>query len=434
MSENPYQAFPDEDRLAPFAGRQAELASVDHYLKNPGATHALIFLGQRWKGKTALLRRFDSVFQEPFVGAYLPLANIDLKSEVDLFRALVEAISYYLVRRDYTASRIPLPEDEPDDWRAWMTHNWLPEIIHIIRPHRKLVLLLDDAHHWLAAEEDSFVYFRSLLRDHPQLKLVMTMNAVAEDRLGLMAPLFNPAHVQRLTNLTLDECRWLLQAPPASRYTITEDSVQAVYRATGGHPQLTQRFAHHIYNYRDAHPDQHIITPQVIKALTTVVYTHSERELANMWTESMDNEQLILTAVSDLHYDDPLARISADQVSSWLVQGDYPMDTTTVHAALRSLEYRELLTHRGDNIELAGHLLQMWLLDNARRSTMRSFRMSRRAESADTSSPPRRHRPILIAGVVAVIILLVLIINLSNTPQLTENSNNLLPTVTLAGQ
>lgn len=435
MSENPYQAFPNDERLAPFAGRQTELMRLDHYLKDPTADHALIFMGQRWKGKTSLLRRFDSVFQDPFIGAYLPLNNIDLKSEVDLFRAMAEAIAYYLSRRDYTASRIPLPEDEPDDWRAWIAHTWLPEIIHVIRPHRKLALLFDDAHHWLAAEEDSFVFFHSLLREHPQLRLVMAMSAAAEDQLGLMAPLFNPAHVVRLTNLTLEECRWLLQAPAAGHYTITEDSVMAVYRATGGHPQLAQRFAHYIYNYRDAHPDQHIITPQIIKSITTVVYTHSERELANMWAESMENEQLILTAVSDLHYDDPLAHISADQVSAWLVQGDYPMDITTVHATLRSLEYRELLTHRGDNIELAGHLLQMWLLDNARRSPLRAVRAPRRADPDDASpSRPRLRRPVLIAGVAVVLVIIILIIGLGNSPQPASNGNNIAPTVTLAGQ
>jgi len=432
MSENPYQAFPDDDRLAPFAGRQAELTRLDHYLKEPATDYALIYLGQRRKGKTALLRRFDTIFQEPYIGAYLPLSNLDLQTEADLLRAIVEAIAYYLTRRDYTASRIPVMDEEPADWRGWITHTWLPEIIHIIRPHRKLVLLFDDAHHWLAAEDDSFVFFHSLLRDHPQLKLVMTMNAAAEDRLGLMAPLFNPAHTLRLTNLTLEECRWLLQSPSAGRYTITEDSILAVYRASGGHPQLAQRFAYHIYAYRDAHPDQHIITPQIIKSLTTVMYTHSERELANMWAESMDNERLILSAVSDLHYDDPLAKISAEQVSAWLVQGGYPMDTTTVHATLRSLEYRELLTHRGNNIELASHLLQMWLLDNAHRSTLRPVRDAHRSET-DSARRLRVRRPALILGIMAVIALLVLIISLSNTPQPTSSENRFLPTVTLAG-
>lgn len=426
MSDNLYQTAPDDDRLAPFAGRQAELSRLDHYLKQPSSSHALVFLGGRWMGKTALLRRFDSVFHDPYIGAYLPLGNVTLRREADLFRAMVEGITYYLTLRDYTASRIPVLETEPADWRDWLTKTWLPEISRIIRPHRKLVLLFDDAHHWLRAEEDSFAFFHSLLLAQPQFKLVMSITGAAEDRLGSMSPLVDPGHVLRLTNLDLESCRWLLQSPPAGRYTVPEDSATIIYRATGGHPQLTQRFAWHIHNYHTTHSDQNIITPAIIQSLTTVVYAYSDGEMATLWAESSDNEQLILTAVSDLRYNDPLATLNAARIGEWLADSDYPLDITAVNAALRSLEYRELLVHRDDNIRLTSDLMHMWLLDHARHNPVQP--------AASANSNLRRRPTRLIAGVLAVIVIVVLIISLSATPQPTSNDPDLAPTVTLAGQ
>jgi hypothetical protein len=421
-SPNP---FHPGDPLAPFAGRQAELARIDHYLRDEGGSDALIFLGRRWLGKTALLRRFDSVFDDHFLGVYLPLQDIDLTTENHLLRAIMEGAAGALAQRDITTTRIPEPQPETPVLRVWFAETWLPEMLHIIRPHRKLVLLMDDAHVWLDAEKGegwpgaTFDFFHELLQRHDQLKLLLTFPAEREEDLPRLRPLFTPANVIRLTHLPLDATRWLLQHPGHS--TITEEAVEAVQRATGGHPQFVQRFAHHIYQYHSSHPDELTTTPQLVRTLLPGVYHASMTELASIWAESTDNEQLVMLGVCRLRYDDPLKTINPEAISDWLVDSDYPLDRTAVNAALRSLEYREIVAHRLGGIELACGLMQTWLLESSRHA------------AANAPSGSRLRTPFVIAALVLIVVVALLLISLSNTPQPSASRTAApVPTVTLA--
>lgn len=422
---NPYHPG---DPLAPFAGRQDELARLDHYLKDPAANAALVFMGRRWLGKTALLQRFDSVFDDQFVHAHLPLKLVDLSSENALLQAITDAVADLLAERDITISRIPSPDPDAPILRDWFSGTWLPGIFQIIRSHRKLVLLMDDAHVWLDAESGegwhgaTFDFFHDLLQQHPQLRIVLTFAAEREDHLTKLNPLVSPAHIQRLGYLTTEATGWLLRYP--GLYAVPDESVTAVQRSTGGHPQLLQRFAHHIYQYHDTHPGERTITPQIIRTLTPGVYHASIEELANIWAESTDVEQFVLVAFSQIRYNDPLKAITADVIAAWLLDSDYPLDQTAVNAALRGLEYREVVVLRSSGIELTCHMLQTWLLENTIRGTARAV--------AVPELPVRL--PVIIAAVVIVVVALVLLISLSNTPQTeTAATSPPAPTVTLAG-
>ncbi len=423
-SSNPYRPG---DPLAPFAGRQTELARIDHYLKDPAATDALVFLGWRWLGKTALLRRFDSVFDEHYVGVYLPLKTLDLSTENHFIRAVMEATGQALAQRDITINRIPTPEPEMRVLRMWFAETWLPEVLHILRGHRKLVLLVDDAHLWLDAEAGqgwpgaTFDFFSDLLREHLQFRMILTFAAEREEPLGQMRPLVQPSSMQRLTHLPLEATTWLLQH--TGRYAVADDALAAIQRATGGHPQLLQRFAHHVYQYHETHPDVVRTTPELVRTLLPGVYHASAEELTSFWAASTNNEQLVLLAICRLRYDDPLKSITPDAISDWLVDSDYPLDRTTVNAALRSLDYREMIAHRLPGIELTCGLLQSWLLESTRHTA-----------ASGPSSLARLRTPILIGALVVIVVAALLLITLSNSPQpAASGTPRVAPTVTLVG-
>ncbi|MBZ0302403.1 MAG: ATP-binding protein [Anaerolineae bacterium] len=422
-STNPFRPG---DPLAPFAGRQVELARMDHYLKEAAAEGALAFEGQHWLGKSALLLRFNSVFDDQFLGIYLPLRTIDLSSENQLIRAILDGTMRALAGRDITLTRVPEPPADIPMLRIWFVETWLPEIFHIIRPHRKLVLLMDDAHVWLDAEVGegwpgaTFDFFNDLLQQHPQLKILLTIPLEREGDLARLNPLVSPANVLRLTYLSADATGWLLRHPGI--YAVTEDAVIAVHRATGGHPQLLQRFAHHIYQYHATHPDAMTTTPELVRTLLPGVYHASTEELASLWTDSTDTEQLVMLAVCRLRYEDPLKTITPEAISDWLVDGEYPLDHVTVNAALRSLEYREVISHRMGGIELTCGLMQTWLLES-----------TRHAVPSGKRSGPRLRPAVLIAAVAAVVVIALLLINLSHTPQSAATTTaRPAPTVTLA--
>jgi hypothetical protein len=420
-STNPYRPG---DPLAPFAGRQMELSRIDQYLKDPAPGGALAFMGWHWLGKTALLRRFDSIFDESFVGIYLPLKQLVLTAEEDLLHAIMDSTARALTLRDLTLTRIPEPEPDTPLLRVWFAETWLPAVLNIVRPHRKPVLLFDDAQAWLDAEAGehwlggSFNFFSDLLQQQPQLKIILTFAAEREEDLSRLSPLVNPTAVQRLALLPLEATRWLLRYP--GLYAVVDDSVTTVHRATGGHPQLLQRFAHHIYQYYETHPNTPTIMPDIIRVLQRNVYHASAEELTHLWARSTDVEQLVLLTFSNLRYEDPLKAINAEGIATWLIDSDYVLDRTTIHAALRSLEYREIIAHRTGSIELTIGLLQTWLLENTSRAgavTARTFRL---------------RRSLVIAALLIVVATVLLIVTLSSTPQ-SENTPTVdpRPTVTL---
>lgn len=421
---NPYRPG---DSLAPFAGRQLELARIDHYLKDPAAVDALTFLGWHWLGKTALLRRFDSVFHDHAVGVFLGLKTLDLDSENTFIQAIMDATGQALVERDITINRLPSPDLEMPVLRVWFAETWLPGVLHVLRAHRKLVLLIDDAHLWLDAEAGdgwpgaTFDFFSDLLHQHSQLKMVLTFAAEREEAISQMRPLVQPSNLLRLTHLPAEAAAWLLQY--TGQYAVTEDAAAAVYRATGGHPQLLQRFAHHLYQYHETHPDVVRTTPELVRTLLPGVYHASAEELTGLWAASTDTEQLVLLAICRLRYDDPLQSITPDSISEWLINGDYPLDRTAVNAALRSLEYRELIAHRLPGIELTCSLLQTWLLESTRHAAV-----------AEKTGGSRLRTPVIVAVLVVIALAALLLIALSNTPQPAATvTPRVAPTVTLVG-
>ena len=286
---NPYHS--DSDSLAPFAGRQAALMRLDHYLKESASSSALVFLSCRWQGKTALLRRFESTYDDAFVNVYLPLKHLSLASDDDLFQAILQGSGHSIAQRDITLTRLPAAELDQEDLRIWLDQTWLPGVAQVIRPHRKLVLLLDDADQLLRAMDeerlpaDSLVFLDQLMHQHPLLKLVFTFPGEREDDLTRFGALYSPSATLRLTNLALDECAWLLQSPPSGHYRVTHEAVQLVQQATGGHPLFVQRFGFRIFENYEHQRDAATITPDIIKSLTPSVYQDSSAELDAFWRD-----------------------------------------------------------------------------------------------------------------------------------------------------
>ena len=89
-----------------------------------------------------------------------------------------------------------------------------------------------------------------------------------------------------------------------------------------------------------------MFTLEDVKALTSTIYLYNEADYRVLWDHLGANERLVLTAMSDLLYNDPLGRMDAQAIQSWLVETDFPLDMTAINATLRSLEYREILTRR----------------------------------------------------------------------------------------
>jgi hypothetical protein len=427
VTPNPYRPLPDENDLsAPFAGRQKAFEFLYQRLTDPAGTESSLIMGRQEGGKTALLHHFNRFFDETFVSVYIPLAEKRLNSEADWLELLAKEATRALSEHNYTLSRLPEWDTATTDKRGWFSTTYLPEILNIIRRQRRLVFLLDDANALLqavAAEKlpaDTISYLHGLVEAHPQLGIVLTLDSQFEADIPKLSPLISLEAIFRLANLSEEEVTWLLTEPASDLYNLTADATAAVYKATGGQPRLVQRFGFQLFKLWETRPTRTVLTVEDVKQVTPAVYAASEKDLHAAWTATTRNERLALTAITSLIYADPLNTPTQAGLESWLVETDYPLDSTAIKAAIRGLEYREIVEHTPSGIRLTSTLMQNWLMENGRLTEGRI--------SGEIRRPGLRW--LAVAALALLIVALVLIASQTSAP-VTANETAPVATVTL---
>lgn len=447
---NPYQSdYAGEDHLSEvsFAGRKMAFSRLYHQLTDPARQHALVILGGRHVGKTTFLYAFDSTFSDSFVCVYVPLREISLDSTTELMLGMAQAATAELIDREFTLSRLNDMEPPGEQPRTWFTKAFLPTILNTIRASRQLVFLLDDAERLIPAirggllPEDTFAFFHNLMTHFDQIGFALTFDTENEHDIPSLEPLVTLNDVYRLTNLDEADTRWLLQDPVQGSYTVPDDAAAAVYRATGGAPALVEQFGYQLFRRWQLQPEINVVTTADIQAMTPKIYSYAEDDYRYLWSRLTLNERLVLTAISGLVYNDPLGRVDPASIEAWLVETDYPMDVTSINAALRSLEYREVVQPAPDGLRLSADMLQTWLLENARLNERAAplqapnTGVSAPPPTWNDDAPPSRRRPRLLtllaaAVIIGIILAAIVLVVISNTP-IGENLLNPPPTVTL---
>jgi len=426
---NPYRPSEgDQTALAPFAGRQKAFEHLYQQLTDPASAGVSIILGRREIGKTALLRHFSSYFDDNFVGVYIPLKNQTFSSESDWLNTLALSTMGVLSQKDFSLYKLPKQNAEDNDMRRWMISEYLPEMFEIIRG-RRLVWLLDDTGsliQWVKAGKlptDHFAYLDGLVKQFKNLGIIMAMDSRYEMLIPTMSPLVSVTDVYRLANLTGEETRALIQQPIQSEYRINDEAAAAVFNATAGQPRLVQRFGAALYDHHQVtDTPRTILTLEDVKTVSTNVQQQSESDFQKMWDEIGGNERLVLTAMTRLMYADPLTPITINAISEWLIESDYPLDLTTINAAIRGLEYDELIENTKAGIGLRSSLMQVWLLQHA----------ELQAAATTAVATPSRRRGLIAAAIVLVLIILALVFVVNQQPSGNQSPGSTAqPTLTL---
>ncbi|GAB4529197.1 MAG: hypothetical protein OHK0046_48890 [Anaerolineae bacterium] len=340
---------PNAHPLPPFVGRETAFSRLQQHLTHP--TSAVLFLGRRQIGKTALLRQFATL--PGIVGLYMPLRHLSLRTEDLWLNALIETTIANAQAHQLLPTMLEVPAGEP--LRTWYTDTCLPVLMRMARHQWRFLLLLDDIEVMAEAvtaghlPADTFTFLHSLI--NPQVGMVLTTDLQHEDRVTALAPLVDARMVHRLTSLPYAESALLFPEAPV-------ETLNSVYQATGGEPVLLQQ-------YRALVPDMTSTTPEDIKQLNLEIYNQNEQVLELAWRQLNRNERLVLTAISSLRYRDPLGRIDTAKIENWMVETDYPLDATAINAALRGLEYDDLVEASVTDVKINAGLMQKWLLENA---------------------------------------------------------------------
>lgn len=427
---NPYRpSNSDDPALAPFAGRQKAFEHLYQRLTDPNGAGVSIILGRHDIGKTALLRHFNSYFDDSFMSVYTPLKGQPFRSESDWLNTVALSTMNSLGEKDLSLYKLPKQNADNQDMRRWMSTEYLPNAFDIMRG-RRLVWLWDDAGSlikWLKdgiLPVDHFTYLNELVKQFHNLGIVLAMDSQYEQDIRYLSPLVSVTDVFRLTNLTEEETQLVMHKPMQNQYQISNETVNAIFSATGGQPRLVQRFGAALYERQQGTATLHSsLTLEDVKTVTAPVQQQSEADLRQTWTDAGRNGQLVLTAITRLMYADPLTPVTTEAISDWLIESDYPLDLTTIHAAIRSLEYDELIDNTQSSIRLKSSMMQVWLLQNAQLTS-----------ATKSGTAPRQWGLVAAVVVLALVILaLAYVVSQQRTPEPTSSAT-LQPTVTLVTQ
>lgn len=426
MTDN-YQDSSAQSMLpsAPFAGRKAVFAQIQQHLIDPSDRHALLFIGRRSIGKSAMLLQCQHVLGEHVIGCYLSLDDILLTDETTWLTYLYHETYFTLQQHQLNIERLPDLPDDLAEYRDWITDIYLLELEKLIRPHRRWVWLIDDIEYFVQAIEnkqlpnDSLDYLYRLLQDHLQFGIIITLDEENEGQATQLTPLVDATRLQRLHLLSADETAELISLFVAHTSASTHEHI---YHLTDGHPLLLQ-FLGQALQSTQTRP----VTISEINQVIDDVYLKADDTYRTIWKRSLSqNERQVLTAISGMLYDDPLVNLTTQGIENWLLETDYPLDITTINAGIRGLEYRNLVIgSTSEGIRIRAQLFQRWLIEHAQIDKPETFHTLPRSNSDDLQIG--RNGLILIVAIVIAVVLLVVFTQQSDTSLITP----LQPTVTL---
>lgn len=414
------------DNPPPFAGRANAIARIRQHIADPVGTPVPAFIGRDGIGKTALLRQFAGMPTDGHIGVYLPLKDIRPDDEIAWLDALYSHTEATLSAYDFIptlAQKRPTGADGAT-LKAWFRDEFLTAAFRVIHRGRRLVFLLDDAEVLVETmmrdtlAEDYFAYLDDLR--HPQCAVVLTLSITYENRLELFNTITTPDQFQRLGNLDAAETADALRQ---SGTAYDEAAISAIYKATGGEPSL-------VAAYIAALAAGGAVNAKDVKAVTAAIYDGHKAAFHAIWADLTLDERLVLTAISSLIYADPLRPVAAGDIEAWLVRTDYTLDLTAIHAAIRGLDYRQLVGgNAAQKLTVRPGLLQTWMLENARLEASDSGVSS---GGAVAGGAVRGNRPLTVLAVLVVLLALAAaFFILTGTPS-APTPESAIPTATLS--
>jgi hypothetical protein len=392
----------------PFIARTIQLQRLQQFVLTPSA-YALCFVAADGMGKTRLLNQVGAL-DEDFIAVNIQLDKPQMRNETVFFSTVIAYTQEALEQRQFNASRLPkIPEDI--ELHVWLKEVYLSELVRLIRPHRRLIWILDDVEKILEAIQRQDLPTElpqalvDLLKICPQLVILVSAKLENETHILKLSPLIQPQAIERLNRLTDSEVVAFIDSKLENP---TAELMAEVQRQTGGVPSLLDRYAAPLQNH------------VAIDSATQQVYVASKEGFQKLWFRLSRDERIVLTALSSLTYADPLSPVTPNMIETWLLETDFPMDITSVHTHLRSLEYQEIVVSTPAKIKFVAGLFQQWLLENAR------------LEESPASTPATGiSRTILISIFVLAVLVIIGLLVLFNVLPNTTITNQIVPTVTL---
>ncbi len=370
---NPYNPLQPATTPAQFVGRAGVFAFFRQYLVGTAHRHALVLIGRRGLGKSAVLRQLPYQLEERTVPCIVSLNTIDLTNDAALFGALADDIHLALEGAGSSTYRLPnWPDDEdatPDDLRAWFRDEYLDVAMAALRS-RHLLVALDDAHLLFDAidqgmlDEGLFAYFADLLAAYDRLDFVLALDSTYEERILSIDLTGDPTLHTRLAELPHADAVRLIREPVADTFIFEEGVVERILALAGGHPFLLQSICRLLYRRSEERKHHGPVLLEDVEQLEEAFVDQSDEIFSPLWGNLSQNERATLTALIQLTPRAPDEVVTFDTLLGWLIGAGYTLNRTQIAAALRSLGYEGLIHADADSYRLTAGLIAGWVAAN----------------------------------------------------------------------
>jgi hypothetical protein len=359
---NPFDPHVPTRDPAAFFGRADLFAFIRQYLVGGRRAQTIALIGGRGMGKTSTLFACGHRIEGRIIAAYVPLADVEPGR---IFAAMAESARDSVAAAGIAPDRLP---DPPDDASYdWFADAFVPMLLSVLR-NRRILFTFDHtgelikAIEYGAADPDISSQLSTLNALHERLNMIFAVDNDDEQRIETFEPLQDQTLYRRLGMLTVGEAEELTRTLSEPHYTIDDDAVEGIVSMTGGHPALLHSLNSVIWESARAENRTRVALQQVENALTPAL-AEAYPILRGVWDDSTDTEKAVLTTMTTLTETGRGRPVRVDALRTYFVrESDTPPDETSIAAALRSLEYREVLATTAAGEYIFGYGLQFrWL-------------------------------------------------------------------------
>jgi hypothetical protein len=420
-----------------FFGRDDTFAFIRQNLITGRRAQALAIIGQRGMGKTSVLMQIIHHVEARYLIAYIDLADVRFDEVGGLFAAMADAARQALETAGLSTYRLPpMPTDPEVDYLQWFSETYLDVTLSAVRGGRRLVFLFDETSRLLDAidrrdvSEDFHSTLSGLLARDDRMDIIFAVDAEDEHRLETFSPLSDPLLHRRLGPLDDSAAEALARQPSAPFYEIDQDAIEGVLTMAGGQPYLLHVVNGLLWERAQARRQREkvigkgTVTLDDVHAVLRQATDEADPVLRMSWVRSTHNERRALSALTALTNANYGLPVRIEDARLWLLrESDELLDETALAAALRRLEYREVLrSSDSGTYTFTSGLQHQWLVLNGDAQPVSAVSTSAR--------PPVRRMVIPVTLLLSVAVLLALILGrLVATPVSGAQSS---PTVTLA--
>lgn len=348
MDTNPYNPLKPVLDPTLFFGRDDALRFLTLNLSGRRTPRALVVLGTHGIGKSSLLGRVPLVVDERYPSVKVDASSIEMDNPVAFVATIVDQTRAMMTAIEASTYRLPPFPDVSDptvDLLAWLADDYLAVVFSAIRRTRHLVLMVDNAHMVFDAMDkghfpkDFMAYWHNLLDLYDQLDLLFSLDMRYEARALQTPPLDDPNLHFRLSHLAADQARQLMVEPVQAIYGFEAEALSRVLEWAGGHPYHLHAIGRLLYRrWEEDRTRLNLMTTHDLQAIYPAVLEMARDTIAPTWEALRPNERLTLTAMLDIN-----TPTSLDELQLWLQSAGYPLETVQIAAALRGLEYANVI-------------------------------------------------------------------------------------------